>query len=71
MKPPPFSSPSSSVFRKARLSPYLFTLLAFILFVAVLYGEDLMCIFGQQLQLSPNSDPLVIRTGESTQPITE
>ncbi|CAL9008266.1 unnamed protein product [Prunus brigantina] len=64
MKPPPFSSSSSSVFRKARLSPYLFTLLAFILFVAVLYGEDLMCIFGQQLQLSPNSDPLVIRTGK-------
>ncbi|CAF1807367.1 hypothetical protein Bca4012_028928 [Brassica carinata] len=41
------SSSSSSLPRKTRLSPYLFTLLAFILFVCVLYGEDFMCIFGQ------------------------
>ncbi|KAG5053101.1 hypothetical protein AAZX31_02G245700 [Glycine max] len=49
MKPP--FSPSSSLLRgKARLSPYLFTLIVFILFVAILYGEDFMCIFGQQFQ---------------------
>ncbi|GKU92181.1 hypothetical protein SLEP1_g5944 [Rubroshorea leprosula] len=48
MKTPlPSSSSSSSVLRKARLSPYLFTLIAFIVFVAVLYGEDFMCLFGQ------------------------
>ncbi|XP_061351735.1 protein trichome birefringence-like 33 [Gastrolobium bilobum] len=44
-------SPSSSLLKnKPRLSPYLFTLLAFILFVTILYGEDFMCIFNQQLQ---------------------
>lgn len=47
MKHPISSSSSSSVQRKARLSPYLLTLLVFICFVAVLYGEDFMCIFGQ------------------------
>ncbi|CAF2094568.1 unnamed protein product [Brassica napus] len=41
------SSLSPSLPRKKRLSPYLFTLLTFILFVCVLYGEDFMCIFGQ------------------------
>lgn len=69
MKSPPFSSSSSfSVLRKARLSPYLFTLLAFILFVAVLYGEDLMCIFSQQLEppAAAFSDHLVVKPGEST-----
>ncbi|CAN8316249.1 unnamed protein product [Cochlearia groenlandica] len=49
--PTSFSSSSSSLPsslpRKTRLSPYLFTLLTFILFVSVLYGEDFMCIFGQ------------------------
>ncbi|RVW42397.1 Protein trichome birefringence-like 33 [Vitis vinifera] len=50
---PPFSSPtSSSVLRKARFSPYLFTLLAFIVFVAVLYGEDFSCI----VELGSESD---------------
>ncbi|KAL1217864.1 Protein trichome birefringence-like 33 [Cardamine amara subsp. amara] len=52
MKPSsPISVTTSSLARKTRLSPYLFTLLAFILFVSVLYGEDFMCIFGQ---LEPN-----------------
>lgn len=52
MKPSsPISLATSSIARKTRLSPYLFTLLAFILFVSVLYGEDFMCIFGQ---LEPN-----------------
>ena len=49
---PPFSSPTSSVLRKARFSPYLFTLLAFIVFVAVLYGEDFSCI----VELGSESD---------------
>nr|XP_016448023.1 PREDICTED: protein trichome birefringence-like 33 [Nicotiana tabacum] len=41
MKSPPSSSPSSSLLlRKTRLSPFLFTLLAFIVFIAViLYSE--------------------------------
>ncbi|KAF8085717.1 hypothetical protein N665_0650s0030 [Sinapis alba] len=41
------SSLAPSLPRKHRLSPYLFTLLIFIFFVSVLYGEDFMCIFGQ------------------------
>ncbi|GMI72616.1 TRICHOME BIREFRINGENCE-LIKE 33 [Hibiscus trionum] len=49
---PPLSSSSSVVLRKTRFSPYLFTLLAFIVFVAILYGEDFMCILGQ-LEPSP------------------
>lgn len=69
MKVPLFSaSSSSSIFRKVRLSPYLFTLLAFIVFVTVLYGEDLVCIFSQQLEPAATSDQLVVKTGESTQP---
>lgn len=66
MKPPlPSSSSSPSVLRKPprQLSPYLFSLLVFIVFVAILYGEDVMCIFSQQLQLAPYSAP----PGESTQ----
>ncbi|KAF5467475.1 hypothetical protein F2P56_017296 [Juglans regia] len=49
MKPP--LSASSHVLRKARLFPYLVTLLSFIVFVAVLYGEDFICLFSQPLQL--------------------
>ncbi|XP_073036890.1 protein trichome birefringence-like 33 isoform X2 [Primulina eburnea] len=47
MKPPLSSSPcsasasaSTTLFRKGRLSPYLFTLLAFILFITILQSED-------------------------------
>ncbi|KAL2317091.1 hypothetical protein Fmac_030967 [Flemingia macrophylla] len=47
---PPFSTPSSLLKGKGRLSPYLLTLIVFILFVSILYGQDFMCIFGQQLQ---------------------
>ncbi|XP_012465388.1 protein trichome birefringence-like 33 [Gossypium raimondii] len=49
MKSPLSSSSSSSmdVLRKPRLSPYLFTLLTFIVFITILYGEDFICIFGQ------------------------
>ncbi|KAL3630561.1 Protein trichome birefringence-like 33 [Castilleja foliolosa] len=62
MKPPPSSSPSSSsaataLLRKGRLSPYLFTLLAFILFVTILYGEDLSCIFSSQFDSPYPSRP--------------
>ncbi|KAJ8537241.1 hypothetical protein K7X08_035642 [Anisodus acutangulus] len=46
MKPPPSSS-SSSILRKTRLSPLIFTLLAFIVFVTILYSEDFSCIFSQ------------------------
>ncbi|KAI5434021.1 protein trichome birefringence-like 33 [Lathyrus oleraceus] len=57
MKPP--FSPSSSIIRnKGRFSTYLFTLLAFIIFVTILYGEDFMCIFGQQLQNYSNQDKI-------------
>ncbi|KAM7275723.1 hypothetical protein ACFE04_017589 [Oxalis oulophora] len=42
------STPNINILRKARLSPaYFFTLLAFIVFVSIIYGEDLICIFGQ------------------------
>ncbi|KAF8087708.1 hypothetical protein N665_0570s0021 [Sinapis alba] len=54
------SSLSPSLPRKTRLSPYLFTLLTFILFVCVLYGEDFMCIFGQlepTFNLQPSPTP--------------
>lgn len=74
MKAPSFptSSSSSSVLRKPRqVSPYLISLLAFILFVSILYGEDFMCIFGHQLQLGPNSDRFVSKTGELTRPSTQ
>ncbi|KAK9913785.1 hypothetical protein M0R45_037594 [Rubus argutus] len=65
MKAPLFSaSSSSSILRKVRLSPYLFTLLAFIVFVTVLYGEDLVCIFGQQLEPAATNDQLVVKTGK-------
>lgn len=60
---PPLPSSSSTVLRKARLSPYLFTLLAFIVFVAILYGEDFMCIFGQ---LEPIPGRAISRPGELT-----
>ncbi|GLT78898.1 hypothetical protein SLA2020_504160 [Shorea laevis] len=53
MKTPLPSSSSFSVLRKTPLSPYLFTLIAFIVFVSVLYGEDFMRHFGQ-LQLNPD-----------------
>ncbi|KAF7816518.1 protein trichome birefringence-like 33 [Senna tora] len=63
----PSSSPPSSLLRnnnKTRFSPYLFTLLVFIFFVAILYGEDFMCIFGQQLQLYSNPHTFFSTTPE-------
>ncbi|CAI0443839.1 unnamed protein product [Linum tenue] len=48
--PPSSSSSSTSLLslRKARgLSPFLITLLAFIVFVVTLYGEDFTCLLGQ------------------------
>ncbi|XWS74765.1 hypothetical protein CRYUN_Cryun01aG0025600 [Craigia yunnanensis] len=47
MKPPLPPSSSSYVLRKARLSPYFYTLLTFIIFVVILYSEDFLRIFGQ------------------------
>ncbi|TXG50048.1 hypothetical protein EZV62_025923 [Acer yangbiense] len=61
MKTPLSSSSSSSssyIIRKARLSPYLFTLLAFIVFVAILYGEDFICILGQLDSISSDTRPI-------------
>ncbi|XP_021904184.1 protein trichome birefringence-like 33 [Carica papaya] len=58
------SSATSPLLRKPRLSPYLFTLLAFIVFVAILYGEDFMCIFSQLEPSSTNSGRPILRTTE-------
>ncbi|BAT81082.1 hypothetical protein LR48_Vigan07g057100 [Vigna angularis] len=52
----PLSGSSSILRGKGRLSPYLFTLIAFILFVAILYGEDFMCVFDEHLQSYSYSD---------------
>ncbi|XP_057784671.1 protein trichome birefringence-like 33 [Salvia miltiorrhiza] len=41
---------SAALLRKGRLSPYLFTLLAFILFVTILYSVDFSCIIGGQFE---------------------
>ncbi|CAN1255284.1 Protein trichome birefringence-like 33 [Linum perenne] len=51
------SSSSTSPLRKARgLSPYLFTLLAFIFFVVTLYGEDFLCLLSRlDYSYSPDS----------------
>lgn len=65
---PASSSSLSSSLRKTRLSPYLFALLSFIVFVSILYGEDLVCIFGQQRQVRPTSPRPGPRTGELTRP---
>lgn len=62
------SSTSSALIRKSRLSPYLFVLLAFILFVSVLYGEDFRCILSPRLPTdSAELSGPVLRTGELTQ----
>ncbi|PON79116.1 Trichome birefringence-like family [Parasponia andersonii] len=62
----PFSSSSSSASsvlkRPRQLSHYLFSLLAFIVFVTILYSEDFMCIFSQQLKLGPDSDRVISGT---------
>ncbi|CAN0909827.1 Protein trichome birefringence-like 33 [Linum grandiflorum] len=50
------SSSAASPLRKARgLSPYLFTLLAFIFFVVTLYGEDFLCLLSR-LDYSTDDD---------------
>ncbi|KAI4306877.1 hypothetical protein L6164_030119 [Bauhinia variegata] len=65
MKP---SFSPSSLPRKPPISPYLITLLAFIFFVAFLYGEDFMCLFGQQLQLYSSSYSTSFSTPERIKP---
>lgn len=69
MKSPTSSSSSSSVLLRKpppRLSPYLFTLLAFIVFVTVLYGQDFSCIFSQ-LDSESNPDRPVSRTKKNNE----
>ncbi|KAM7491883.1 hypothetical protein LguiA_034804 [Lonicera macranthoides] len=56
------SSLSSPLLRKPRLSPSLFIILAFILFVTVLYGEDFTCILSQLGSNYPNLDRPISRT---------
>ena len=57
------TSPVNQMVRKARIStPFIFTLLAFIIFVAILYGQDLSCTFShfnydKNLQTLDNSSP--------------
>ncbi|GAA0156103.1 hypothetical protein LIER_38215 [Lithospermum erythrorhizon] len=69
MKPPLSSSSPSPVSHlqqrsKARLSPYIFTFFGFIVFVVVLYGEDLSCILEYQLVGGDNQPQFI-----STSPI--
>ncbi|KAF4364052.1 protein trichome birefringence-like 33 isoform X2 [Cannabis sativa] len=67
------SSSSSSALKKPhrQLSQYLFSLLAFIVFVTILYSEDFLCIFRQQQQQqqlkleSADSDRVLSRPGEA------
>ncbi|CAK9135835.1 unnamed protein product [Ilex paraguariensis] len=40
------SSPSTSPLRRTPFSTYLFALLSFVVFLTVLYSEDLSCLFG-------------------------
>ncbi|KAE8724356.1 Protein trichome birefringence-like 32 [Hibiscus syriacus] len=54
MKPPLPPSSTSLVLRKPRLSPYFYTLLTFIVFVFVLYCQDLLSIFGRNDLVSSN-----------------
>ncbi|XP_010264537.1 PREDICTED: protein trichome birefringence-like 33 isoform X2 [Nelumbo nucifera] len=49
------TSPSSFL-RRSRVSPYLFTFFVFIIFLAVLYSEDLSCLF-KLPSLQPGKDP--------------
>lgn len=55
MKPPPSSSHSSSILKRARLSPYLLALVAFIVFVTILFGEDFSCIIGDRFDFNQPS----------------
>ncbi|TKY47583.1 trichome birefringence 33 [Spatholobus suberectus] len=56
MKPPSSSSIPSLLRVRPRLSSYLFTLLAFILFAAILYGHDFVFVFAPHLHLHSNED---------------
>ena len=62
MKPLLSSPTSSSVLRKARFSPYLFTSSTFVVFIIVLYSEDFRCIgcgyLGSRPNLSPGPTPI-------------
>lgn len=64
MKAPLSSSTSSSsgILRRSRLSTYLYTLLAFIVFVAVIHGEYSIANFGRV-------DPIIPSPVFSTTPV--
>ncbi|GMH19168.1 hypothetical protein Nepgr_021009 [Nepenthes gracilis] len=56
-------SRSSSPLRKARLSPYCaFTFISFIIFVAILYGEDFRSTLSQRRQIDRADDHLADRS---------
>ncbi|GMI87321.1 TRICHOME BIREFRINGENCE-LIKE 33 [Hibiscus trionum] len=65
MKAPPLS-PSSGVVRKGRLSTYLYTLLAFVVLVAIIHGETFVCIFGRLEPTQPTrvTSPAPVRQRE-------
>ena len=62
MKPPSSSSFPSLLRVKPRLSSYLFTLLAFILFAAILYGHDFVFIFRPRLHSNDHTTQTLFST---------
>ncbi|KAG4975265.1 hypothetical protein JHK87_032086 [Glycine soja] len=77
MKPPSSSSFPSLLRVKPRLSSYLFTLLAFILFAAILYGHDFVFIFRPRLHSNDHttqtlfSTPVDVRSSTTKKENTE
>ncbi|CAI9772195.1 unnamed protein product [Fraxinus pennsylvanica] len=69
MKSPSSSPPPSSVFRKARPPRRLFTFLALIFFVTILYGRDMSCIFSQ-LDLNPKQTDSITKKGREKLPFS-
>ncbi|KAG5146849.1 hypothetical protein JHK84_032392 [Glycine max] len=65
MKPPSSSSFPSLLRVKPRLSSYLFTLLAFILFAAILYGHDFVFIFRPRLHSNDHTTQTLFSTPEN------
>ncbi|KAG4989842.1 hypothetical protein JHK85_032825 [Glycine max] len=71
MKPPSSSSFPSLLRVKPRLSSYLFTLLAFILFAAILYGHDFVFIFRPRLHSNDHTTQTLFSTPEHGRPDKE
>lgn len=64
------SSSSSGILRRSRLSTYLYTLLAFIVFVAIIHGEYSIASFGRVDPIIPS--PVTSTTpGELTLNLTQ